>query len=110
MAALHLNADIDMSHVMVGTMSFAPYGYNSTSAGVFFNDISTRLSANPALRSVAFSVSQGGMTSSGKLAIDGVPRQFPTFVTFTSVDLKYFQTLRIPLLKGRNFSKDDRPN
>jgi putative ABC transport system permease protein len=55
---------------------------------------------------VAYTVSRGGM--SGKMAIDGVPRQFPTMVAFVAVDDAYFRTMGIRLLAGRDFTPLDR--
>ena len=46
---------------------------------------------------------------SGRLAIDGVPRQFPTQVDFVSVDQRYFSTVGMPLLSGRDFAPSDGP-
>ncbi len=47
---------------------------------------------------------------SGTLAIDGVPRAFPTQVEFTSIDERYFSTIGLALAAGRDFAASDGPN
>lgn len=89
------------AYVQVGQFGDAP-----TRATAFFDDLLVRLQQNVAVESVAFSVSRGGML--GKLTIDGVPRQPPSQVYFDAVDDRFFPTMRIPVVQGRNFSADDR--
>ncbi len=48
------------------------------------------------------------MSSSGQLAIDGVPRQFPSTISYIRVDEPFFPTLSIRVTEGRNFTDDDR--
>jgi putative ABC transport system permease protein len=106
-AALSLNAGVDMERIMSGTIDLGPYGYNVPRATAFFDDLYAALGANPAVGSVAYSVSRGSM--SGKLSVDGVPRQFPSDVGFTSVDGSYFRTMGLSVIAGRNFAENDRP-
>ncbi len=108
MEALSLNSALDMGRIVTGNVSLGPYGYNAPRAAAFFDDLFSRLTVNPTIRSVAFNVPQGGMTPAGKIVIDGVPRQFPSFVSYIPVDQHYFRTMGIPLLRGRDFSSDDR--
>ena len=108
MTALGLNAGLDAGRIVTGTVSLAPYGYDATRAATFFDDLSARLHANPACRSMAYSASQGGMTSLGHILVDGGQRQFPSMVSEISVDDAYFETMGIPVVAGRSFSDDDR--
>ena len=50
----------------------------------------------------------GGMGGGGTFAIDGEPREVPSFAEETAVDERYFTTIGLPLLAGRNFTSDDR--
>jgi ABC-type antimicrobial peptide transport system permease subunit len=50
----------------------------------------------------------GGMSPLGKIAIDGVPRQFPSMVWYLAIDDRYFQAMGINVETGRPFSRDDR--
>jgi putative ABC transport system permease protein len=106
-AALSLNTGLDMGRMVTGSIYLGPYGYNVPRATAFFDDLRARLSANAAVKSVAYSASQGGM--GGKLAVDSVPRQFPSAVWFTAVDEDYFRTMGIHVTAGRDFTGGDRP-
>jgi hypothetical protein len=74
----------------------------------FFDDLRSRLSANPAIQSASMTSRFGGMGAAGKIAVDGIPRPVPSFVAFVGIDDRYFQTTGIRVLRGRNFSIDDR--
>ena len=106
-AALSLNAGVDMDRILSGNIYLGAYGYNVPRATAFFDDLHARLSANSAVESVAYGVSQGGM--GGKLSVDDVPRQFPSDVWFTSVDDNYFRTMGLNVIAGRTFAEGDRP-
>ena len=106
-AALGLNAGVDMERVISGGIDLGPYGYNVPRATAFFDDLYAALRANPAVESLAYSISRGSMA--GKLSVDGVPRQFSSDVLFTSVDRRYFDTMRLSVIAGRNFTEHDQP-
>lgn len=106
-AALSLNPGFDTSRLINGTLSLRPYGYTPTRATQFFDDLTVRLGQHPAVASWALMRNEGGMTPSGTLRIDQVPRQFPTMVAFVGVDDRYFQTMGIRLIAGRNFEAAD---
>lgn len=107
-AALSLNADIDMSRLVMGTIQLRPYGYAPERAQEFFDGLQNRLKDNPALHAFSFSIYEGGMTSIGKLQIDGLPRQFPSTVWYLRVDRQYFRTMGIRQIEGRDFTAEDR--
>lgn len=109
-AALSLNADLDMRRVVTGSVSLEPYGYNATRATAFFDELRSRLARTPAVTSTAFSVYQFAMAPGGKIPIDGVPREFPSMVTYTAVSQDYFRTMGIQIRRGRDFTADDRAN
>jgi putative ABC transport system permease protein len=106
-AALGLNTSLDMSRLVTTYVNLSPYGYNLPRATEFFDDLRTRLTANPGITSVAYTFSQGGML--GKLVVNGTPRQFPTQVRFSAVDRNYFQTTGLRLTSGRDFTQSDGP-
>lgn len=108
MTALGLNTGLDADRIVMGTVSLGPYGYEAPRADTFFDDLAARLRANPAVRSMAYSVEQGGMTPIGHILVDGAQRQFPSTVWSLSVDEAYFETMGIALVGGRSFSADDR--
>jgi putative ABC transport system permease protein len=106
-AALNLNTGLEMRRLVTGTVGLGPYGYDVPRAGAFFDELRERLLLNPAVLSLAYSVDQGGM--SGKLIVDGEPRQVPTMVGFMAIDAEYFRTLGLRVVSGRAFTHTDRP-
>lgn len=105
-AALSLNTGLEMRQVVTGGVDLGPHGYDPPRAAAFFDELRGRLVENPAVRSLAFSVDQGGM--SGKMIVDGEPRQFPTMVAFMAIDQEYFRTLGVRIVSGRDFTAADR--
>jgi len=106
MAALSLNPGFETTRIVTGRVSLGPYQYTPARAAGFFDDLRGRLSANPAIRSVAFVNNWGGMA--GRLIIDGEPRRFASTVAFTAIDPHYFRTIGVAVNRGRDFSADDR--
>jgi putative ABC transport system permease protein len=105
-AALGLNARLEMSHLVTGSIYLTPHGYSPARATAFFEDLRGRLTGNGAFTSVAYGLDQGGML--GKMEIDGVSRQVPTQVGFTVVDERYFAALGLRVTPGRDFTAGDR--
>jgi putative ABC transport system permease protein len=106
-AALNLNPGFDTDRLVTGNVSLGSHGYTPVTAAGFASELVSRLQGNPALRSFALTESLGGMTPSGRLVIDGEPRQFPSMVSHTSVDERYFATMGLRLIAGRNFAATD---
>ena len=109
-AALALNPSVDIHHIVTGGLFLRPYGYTPAAEDTFFEALQTRLSRVPSIRSLSVTAPQGGMTPSGLIPVDGVPRRFPSMVSFIAVDEHYFTTMGLPIVRGRTFSSDDTPN
>jgi putative ABC transport system permease protein len=107
MGALSLNESVDMSRIVIGTIHVGGYGYTRERATEFFAALKARLNATPALRTAAFSRWEGGMSSFGKLQINGQDRQFPSLVSNIRVDPDYFRAMNIRITAGRGFGRDD---
>lgn len=107
-AALSVNPGFETTRIVSGSLSLRPYGYTPARAAAFFDEMRARLRANPAIRSMSLTAPQGGMTSAGKLIVDGEPRQFPSTVAFTAIDQHYFGTVGVRVTGGRDFSEKDR--
>ena len=103
--ALALNAGLDPARLIPVQISLAAYGYSAERAAPLFEEFRARIARNPAIRSVAASVSQGGM--SGTMPIDGVPRKLPSAVGFRSIDQHYFATVGVAMVAGRDFTATD---
>lgn len=109
-AALDLNPRVRMEQLVTGSLSLSQHGYDPVRAGVFFDELRSRLSGHPGIASVAYSVEQGGMGPQGKLIVDGEARSFPSIVKFSAVDATYFSTMGMPVVDGRDFSGQDTTN
>jgi putative ABC transport system permease protein len=107
-AALSLNPAFATARIVTTDISLAQYGYDAPRARGFFDELIGRLGGNPAIAAVALSESQGGMTPAGSLVIDGSRRQFPSMVSFTAVDDRYFDAIGVRVTEGRDFTADDR--
>jgi predicted permease len=105
-AALELNSNLDASRLLTTYVTLNAFGRPSPRDTPFFDDLLARLERDPAVASVAYSVSRGSML--GKLTVDGVKRQYPSAVTFDGIDERYFRTLQIRLLEGRQFTAGDK--
>jgi predicted permease len=109
-AALHLNPGFDPGQVLTGNIELRPYGYDRPRADDFYADLESRLRQNASIRSVSMTVTAGGMTPAGELIIDGEPRKFPSTVAYTHVDDRYFSTMGMRIIRGRDFTADDGPS
>ena len=107
-AALSLNPAFDTARIVTIDLSLTQHGYDAPRALAFFDELIGRLDGNPAIAAVALSDSQGGMTPAGSLAIDGLRRQFPSLVSFTALDNRYFDAIGVRVIEGRDFTADDR--
>jgi len=109
-AALHLNSGFNTSRTVSGDVSLGTDTYTPAQAVTFFDDLRARLSADPLFKAVSLRESQGGMTASGRLIIDGQRRTLPSTAWFTVVDDRYFQTLGLSVIRGRDFKPEDSPH
>jgi putative ABC transport system permease protein len=106
-AALSLNDAFDSGGIVAGSALLSGYGYTPATADRFASDLAARMRGNASIASFALMENNGGMSASGRLVINNEPRQFPTLVSFVSVDEHYFATMRLRLVSGRDFSESD---
>lgn len=106
-AALRLNPGYDTTRLLSGSVSLFGHGYSREAANDFFAGLRDRLDRSPSIVSAAYVQSQGGMSPAGRLIIDGQPRQFPSLVSYMVVDDRYFRTMGMPILRGRDFNTGD---
>jgi predicted permease len=87
-------------------------GYGGARATDFYRQLETRVRALPGVQAISFafgapmsgSVQAGTVTFQGQTAPSG---QQPPSLFFNSIDPSYFETMRVPLLRGRDFSESD---
>jgi predicted permease len=87
-------------------------GYSEVQGRAFYRELDSRLRALPGVvsESEAFTVPMGVMSANGPVTIEGHPAeagQQPPVVQYNMVSPQYFETLRIPLHRGRTFTAAD---
>ncbi len=87
--------------------------YTSQARTNFFKDLVTHVESLPGVQAVSpsSSVPLSSNTSSSLLTIQGrqlTAESLPGMLTYHTVGPKYFETLKIPIIKGRSFNEFDR--
>ena len=106
------NLGFDPNHVLNVIMDPQEIGYDEARTAAFYREIESRVGALPGVQSVSLAsyVPMGGWPSNAPVWIEGLSipsgQQSPR-VLFNSVDPPFFATLRVPLLRGRDFSDSD---
>lgn len=107
---LYLGFDSD--HVVDALLDISEIGYKDAQGKEFYRAAEERLRALPGVVSVtqAFSVPMGVYSSSDPVVADAHPLeagQVPPLVSCNYVWPNYFETLRVPLRRGRTFTDAD---
>ena len=102
----------DAEHVLNITLDPNEAGYDQTRTKTFYHDLETNVRALPGVEnaSLAFSIPMGTVATGSQVYIEGrilPPNQRPPMVFYNMVDASYFDTLRVPLLRGRAFHEND---
>jgi predicted permease len=87
-------------------------GYDEAHTKNFYRDLEARARALPGVQSasLALSVPMGPEDDGDLVYIEGrtlAPGQQPPMVIYNHVDAPYFDTMRVPLLRGRAFRESD---
>jgi predicted permease len=112
MRAPHAYMGFDADHVLNLTLDPREVGYDDARTKTFYHDLEARVRALPGVQSasLAFSVPMGAVQDGGSIYIEGqppIPGQPPPIVIYNRVDEPYFDTMRVPLLRGRAFREND---
>jgi macrolide transport system ATP-binding/permease protein len=112
--AQNINLGFDYDHVLDLSTDVNGLGYSEARGREFYRDLETRISAMPGVVSEAqaFTVPLGYISSAQAVSIPQrpvEPGKQPPSVGNNSVTPGYFKTLRIPLLRGRDFTDADSP-
>jgi predicted permease len=102
----------DPDHVLNLTLDPKEVGYDEARTKTFYRDLEAKVRALPGVQSVslAFSVPMGEVQSTESIYVEGhtlAPGQQPPVVIYNRVDSTYFDTMRVPLLRGRAFRESD---
>ena len=112
MRAQHAYLGFDADHVLNLALDPREVGYDDARTNTFYHDLEARVRALPGVQSasLAFSVPMGNVQDGSSIYIEGqppTPGQPPPMVIYNHVDEPYFDTMRIPLLRGRVFQESD---
>jgi predicted permease len=112
MRAQHAYLGFDADHVLNLTLDPREVGYDDARIKTFYHDLEARVRALPGVQSasLAFSVPMGDVQDGSSVYIEGqppTPGQPPPVVIYNHVDEPYFDTMRVPLLRGRVFREND---
>ena len=112
MRAQRVYLGFDPDHVLNLTLDPKEVGYNDARTKNFYRDLEAKVRALPGVQSasLAFSVPMGTVNDGGSIYIEGqppTPGQPPPVVIYNHVDEPYFDTMRVPLLRGRVFQEND---
>jgi macrolide transport system ATP-binding/permease protein len=107
-----IDLGFDPDHVLNVIIDPHEVGYDEVHATAFYREIENRTRALPGVESASLAsyVPMGGFPSKAPVSVEGRPtppgRQEPR-VLYNCIDPPYFQTMRIPLLRGRAFTGSD---
>ena len=111
-SARHTDLGFDSNHLLYAGIGIGANGYTEETGKVFYHELQQRLAALPGVQEVALgSWFPLGFTRGGTwgVNVEGYPRQpnEDVDVWHNIVSPRYFATLRIPLLEGRDFTDQD---
>jgi predicted permease len=112
--ARSLNPGFDANHVYLASYDLSPTGYTSAQEVEFNRQLLARVRSIPGVQSATladFSPLSFTIHSDGIMPEGYVPRPHESIEADRGlVETDYLQTLRTPLLEGRDFTADDKPD
>ena len=110
--ALQTYLGFQPDHVLNVVLDPHEVGYDETRTNNFFKELRNRARALPGVQAttIAYSIPMGNYEDATGVTMDGHPQstgEQPPVVMFNAVDPDYFQTMKIPLLRGRSFTDAD---
>jgi macrolide transport system ATP-binding/permease protein len=107
-----MNLGFNPDHVLDLSVDVEQVGYKEPRAREAYRDIDNRIRALPGVQSVAeaFTVPMGYVGADDRIWIEEHPYaagQQPQEIHFNQITPSYFDTLQMPLLRGRKFSDAD---
>jgi predicted permease len=104
----------DPTHVLNLTMDARNIGLKGPQSQPFFRDLEQRLRALPGVQSVsaAITVPMGYSLAANPVYVDGaaLSKEAAPIIFYNRVSVDYFDTMRVPLVRGRTFSEQDKEN
>jgi putative ABC transport system permease protein len=106
----NVNPGFDANNLLTMRIDLPRAKYNSAEkAGIFFNDLETRISGLPGVEAVGTvtELPLSGQLNDVPFTVEGRPPVSPGQkfgADFRRINQNYFSAMRIPLLRGRNFT------
>jgi macrolide transport system ATP-binding/permease protein len=102
----------EMNNVVVVTADLQQRGYNAERAREFQRELTERLEGLPGVKStgLARTAPLGSSFAVTRIAVEGheeASESRSPLINFNTVSPGYFETLKIPIVRGRNFSPED---
>ena len=110
--AQQLYLGFNPDHVLNFSLDVQQVGYDKTRGQEFYRQVDERIRAIPGVVSVAqaFVVPMGVVSTDGAITLEGramEPGEHVPTVMYNDITPSYFDTLRIPVLRGRAFTEAD---
>jgi predicted permease len=110
--AQHTDLGFNPDHLLNVRIDTRQAGYDDARSSTFYRELERRVKALPGAQSVsiAFSVPLGYIANGHFFYVDGRPLrpgEQPPVVGTNSVTAGYFETMQIPLVRGRGFTDQD---
>ena len=107
---LTLDAGFQQDHLLVASFDYSPLQIPLERRVAYKKELTERMSAIPGVESVAgtFIVPISGSGWDDNIDIPGGPQRQDT--QFNSISSGFFQTMRVPMLAGRDFNETDKPD
>jgi predicted permease len=102
----------DPDHLLNVTLDPNEIGYDQQHTNDFYRDLKARVLMLPGVKSatVAFDIPMGNFNDGAPVFVEGhaqIPGEQPPQIMLNRIDADYFNTLRVPLLEGREFTAND---
>jgi predicted permease len=103
-----IHPGFDVNHVDTSRFTTEAYGFDEAAGKRFYVDLRRRLEESPGVKSVSFGdfTPLSATPSNGEATVDGRRIGFQS----GTADVRYFETLGISLIAGREFSTFDTPD
>jgi macrolide transport system ATP-binding/permease protein len=113
--AQHSDLGFDANHVLNAMLDPHQVGYDQSRTKSFYRELELRTRSLPGVESttMAFSVPMGNYNDGSPVYVEGHPvahSQQPPLVFLNRIEPGYFGTMRIPIVKGRDFADTDGEN
>ncbi len=113
--ARRVDVGFDANHVLIGKMQIGMNGYDRSNGPAFYRTLREQVAALPGVEEAAFAswlpLGMAGCKGTG-VFVEGYarPRGEDNNYEFAIISPRYFATLRIPLVGGRDFTDADDTN